>query len=75
VLGRPGLRKFIVAVRHANGEWPRGAQLELERSRLFYDQGTHEMCQGRDEDWIIQYLIPRKVRTKRRNYFRESVNA
>ena len=68
-LGRVSLRKYIVAYRSIYGDWPREFREALADARKKFDAGTHEMCQGRDGQHIIQYLIPRLVRTKPRRFF------
>lgn len=67
--GRPD-PKYIIAVRHAdNPLWPREYQDAIARARADYEAGTHEMLQGRDRDWFIQYSIPRKKQTEGRKFF------
>lgn len=69
IVGRPELRPFIVAVRR-NYYWPPEYYDALVAARAAYCAGTHEMCQGRDGDVIIQYLIPRKERVEKRPFYR-----
>ncbi len=72
-IGRPELRKFIVAVRDAShfpqsdircpdGQrwWPTVFDAALQRARNLYCAGSHEMAQARVDGLVIQYLIPRK---------------
>lgn len=62
--------KYIVAVRHAdNPLWPRESRQKIELARTNYEAGTHEMVQGRDRDWILQYSIPRQKRSGARKFF------
>lgn len=68
-LGRPEMRKYIVAYRHVSRDWPYQSREDLADARRKHDAGTHEMCQGRDAEWIIQYLIPRIVPCARRRVF------
>jgi len=68
--GRPELEKYIVATKHGNDGWDH-AMPELRQARQRYEAGTHEMCQGRDGDTIIQYLIPRAVAQPRPGYFKQ----
>ena len=70
-LGRPEMRKYLVSARPATGEWPIADRDIINQSRELYKLGTHEMCQGRDRDWIILYLIPRKQPVQPRKFFRE----
>ena len=72
-LGHPELRKYIIAYRHVFRDWPKTSQEVLRDARQKFDAGTHEMCQGRDGDYIIQYLIPRLKPCKERGFFRASV--
>lgn len=67
--GREELRKYAIAYRPATGEWPRVFKEALADARRKFDAGTHEMVQGRDGHYIIQYLIPRLVPTKPRRFF------
>lgn len=70
-LGNPNLRKYIISIRHAeHSTWPKKNQRAIEDARLAYEAGTHTMCQGRDRDWFIQYLIPLRVRVAPRQFFR-----
>lgn len=70
-IGRESMRKHIVSVRHAEVPvWPAGDLDKIEKAREDYCAGTHEMCQGRDRDWFVLYLIPRKRRTPARPFFR-----
>lgn len=65
-LGRQELRQFIVDVKHVNSSWPRISQAVYDA----YDDGTVDVCQGRDGDTIILYAIPRqRVDRERRPYF------
>lgn len=68
-LGRQELRKYIVAYRIADRGWTSFQQEILEDARRKFDAGTHEMCQGRDGRYILQYLIPRLIPCGRRNFF------
>lgn len=70
-LGRPGMERFVVAIRRTTiGEWPKKYKDDLDKARMKYDAGTHEMVQGRKNGWFIQYCIPRHTPAKTRNYFR-----
>lgn len=72
-LGKESMRKWIVTARHAeHSTWPTEDQDKIEDARSKYEAGTHEMCQGRDRDWFILYLIPRKTRTGARKFFNVS---
>lgn len=69
-LGRESLRKYIISARHATfSTWPSQDWDKIEAARAAYEAGTHEMVQGRDRDWFIQYCIPRQVRTGARKFF------
>ncbi|MFN4091654.1 MAG: hypothetical protein ACK4FG_02005 [Brevundimonas sp.] len=69
-LGNPNLRRYIVSARHVEfSTWPSQDEEKILQARANYEAGTHEMCQGRDQDWFILYSIPRKVRTGARKFF------
>jgi hypothetical protein len=68
--GDPAIRKFAVARRHIDGMWDDRSE-RIREARNTYDNGTHEMCSGRDGLYIILYSIPRKEPVlDRRPYFR-----
>jgi hypothetical protein len=66
--GRPELRKYIVATKDAYENWDLNDP-DIILMRADYELGTHEMCQGRDGDVIIQYSIPRANKQPRPGYF------
>jgi hypothetical protein len=66
--GRPELRQFIVATKGAYEDWDL-EDPDIVLMRADYELGTHEMCQGRDGDVIIQYSIPRVNKQPRVGYF------
>ena len=69
-LGRESMRRFIVSARHSSfSTWPAQDEAKIQAARDKYEAGTHEMAQGRDRDWFVQYCIPRKVRTGARKFF------
>lgn len=68
-LGKPELRKYIVAYRHIARPWPYHLRDALQDARQKFDAGTHEMVQGRTESYVIQYLIPRIVPCEPRRFF------
>lgn len=68
--GRPELEKYLIATKHVNDGWDH-AMPELRQARARFEAGTHEMCQGRDGDTILQYLIPRAVAEPRPGYFKQ----
>lgn len=70
-IGRETLRPYIVAVKQADGSWPIHKWPEIERAQRQYDDGTHEMFQGRDGIWIILYCRPRRKAVAPRTYFKE----
>lgn len=66
--------QYIVAVRHAdNPMWPPEYDAAIAVARANYEAGTHEMVQGRDRGWFIQYSIPRKKRTETRRFFHSHI--
>lgn len=74
-LARPGLEGFVVAVKRAGAAWPEKYKGAIEKARRKYDAGTHEMCQGRKDGWVILYLIPRIIPVRPRDYFSSMVLA
>lgn len=69
-LGRPELRRYRVSAKHTSwSTWPVVDQDKIDDARAKYEAGTHEMCQGRDGDWFVLYLIPRKKRAGARKFF------
>lgn len=71
--GRPDIEKYMVARKRAGDEWDNTLP-DIAEARKQYEAGTHEMCTGRDGDWLILYAIPRAVVTPRPNYFRQGSN-
>lgn len=70
-LGRPEVRSFMVAHRHVDAPvWPTEFEGKIQDARRKYEEGTHEMCQGRDlRGYFVLYLIPRRVRAPARKFF------
>lgn len=68
-LARKDISRYAVAAKRSGAEWPRRYQEELDLARKSYDAGTHEIAQGRSNEWIILYVFPRLVKTKPRSYF------
>lgn len=62
--GRPELRQYIVAIRHADAPGWQSSTM-LDNARRDYDAGMVELCQARDGNNIILYSIPRRVPVKR----------
>jgi hypothetical protein len=68
--GRPEMRKYIVAIRHADRHWDKNKYPGLDQARRDYDAGRIEMITGRDGFNFILYAIPRtEIAKKRRVYF------
>lgn len=65
--GRKELRDFIVARKLAYQEWPEEYSKMFEKLREQYDEGDIEMAQGRDGNFVIQYVFPRSKKAKRDN--------
>lgn len=66
--GRPGLRRYALQRKFVADLWV--ADDGLKRARAAYDQGQVEIATGRDGDWQILYVIPRKrPDPQRRPYF------
>jgi hypothetical protein len=69
-LGSESLRQFIVAYRHADCPvWRKEDQKKIEEARALYCAGTHEVFQGRDQNWFILYCQPRKKRCGARKWY------
>lgn len=68
-LGREELREHIISYKLVDAAWPAADFDKINKARMQYDAGTHEMCQGRDGGTLILYLIPRKHPTQPRVYF------
>lgn len=69
--GRASLRQYIVSMRHVDvPEWPVKDRNKIDRARTDYENGTHEMFQGKDRGWYILYSQPRKRRVVQRKFFR-----
>ena len=70
-VGKPSLRRFIVAVKRLTGSWPTSASKVISEARHKYDAGTHIMCSGvcRKNRMTILYLWKRKRSVKPINYF------
>ena len=45
-VGRPSLRRFIIATKRLTGSWPSSATKVISEARQKYDAGTHIMCSG-----------------------------
>lgn len=68
--GPEHLRPYLVARKRPWELWDNATD-PVASARAAYEAGTHEMTTGRDGDWLILYLIPRKkVDTTRAGYFR-----
>lgn len=67
--GPAHLRKYIVAIRHVDGDWPTESISKIDEHRSKYDQGRVELCSGRDGYNIILYSIPRKTVAKGRSLY------
>lgn len=68
-LGRPEMQQYTVARKRAWEVWDNTNEVIAE-ARANYEAGTHEMVTGRDGDWLILYMIPRKKREpNREGYF------
>lgn len=63
--GRKEIRDFIVTRKQATGDWPKEDAALIQRHRDAYDDGTVEMAQGRDGNFVIQYSFPRNRAVKR----------
>ena len=70
-VGKPNLRRFIIAVKRLNGSWPRAATKVISEARRQYDSGKYIMCTGicRKTGVTILYLWRRRRPVKPINYF------
>ena len=66
--GQPHLQKYIVAITNVTVSWDNNNP-DIKKARENYENGTHEMCTGRDGMNLILYSIPRKQKTYRKPYF------
>lgn len=71
ILGRPGLRHCVIAVkRDGDPYWPKKYREVIMQARTAYDAGTHEMATGLSQDgWVVLYLIPLERPVPPRIYF------
>lgn len=70
--GSPEFRDFAVARKRAHETWDNSTPAIAE-ARAAYEAGTHDMCTGRDGDWLILYSIPQQRVTPRPDYFRPEI--
>lgn len=71
-LGRPELQKYTVARKRAYQTWDNDDS-KVAKARADYEAGTHEMCTGRDGNWLILYSIPRQKVEPRPDCFKPQV--
>ena len=67
-MGRPALRKYIVARKKSTAEWD-NLDPKVAKARKDYEAGAIEMATGRDGSWLILYAIPRRRKAPRPGYF------
>ena len=73
-LGKAGLSQYVVAVKRRGFAWPKHYGDVIANARRRFDAGTHIMVQSIHADgWVVQYLIPRMIKMKPRNYFSSMV--
>ena len=66
----PHMVRFAIAIKPRGGaQWPSQYQEVIDIARRRVDEGTHEMCQGHVDGFVILYLIPRKTPEKRDAFF------
>ena len=70
--GRPELRDCLVARKRAHESWDNTSP-DIAEARANYEAGTHDMCTGRDGDWLLLYSIPQKKVTPRPDAFKPEV--
>jgi hypothetical protein len=62
-LGRSGWERYVIAVKENGEQWPAKFSAAIHDARRKFDNGTHIMCQEKRSDgWVVQYLIPRKIK-------------
>ena len=70
-VGKPSLRRFIIATKRLTSSWPSSATKVILKARRGYDAGTHIMCTGicRRTRTTILYSWKRRRPVKPINYF------
>lgn len=69
-LGRPALAKHVIAIKRIGTDlWPKKYLQVIKKAREDFNNGTHIMCQGRKDGWVVLYSIPRLVAKKPRKFF------
>ena len=70
-VGKPNLRRFIIATKRLTGSWPRAAAKVISEARDKYDAGTHIMCLGvcRKDGVTILYSWARRRPVRPISYF------
>ena len=70
-VGKPSLRRSIIATKRLTGSWPSSATKAISSARQNYDAGTHIMCSGicRKTGTTILYSWKRRYSVKPINYF------
>jgi len=57
-LGKPGLERYVIAVKPRGSAWSTKYDAVIADARKKFDAGTHDMFQGSYQGWVVQYLIP-----------------
>lgn len=68
-LGKPGMEKFVIAIKNRGFSWPVEFTDIIADGRRKFDAGTHVMCQGHTRGWAVLYLIPRRRPVAAMTYF------
>ncbi len=68
-LGKENFRQYVIAVKKVGTSWPSKYDGIITDARKKFDAGTHEMFQTTKDGWVVQYLIPYLVPTRRRQFF------
>lgn len=67
--GRVPMQKHILSRRYFVNEWPAEDFLMIKKYQVLFDRGVVNICQGRDDKYLILYAIPLKKIVKREPYF------
>jgi hypothetical protein len=69
-LAKPGMEKFVVAVKKRGLDWPKRFEDAIKDARRKYDAGSHEMVTGHTRGFAVLYLLPLRRSVEPRHYFR-----
>ena len=72
-LGKPGLERYVIAVKPRGESWPTKYKDIIAEARKKFDSGTHDMYQCNNGGWVVQYLIPLMYPRKATRFFADMV--